>query len=346
VSPQDSRADPPLAGVPNGGPSTEVLRDTPPERRSRLRPRSVLALAFQLICVAYVVRVIYTERGELRHAVDLDLGSIAVLFALMFIGHLQRTFEFTYMLRRLNVAEPFREGFLLTGAGYLLNYLPFNAGLVMRAAVLKRDHSLPYAKYLALVTVNALINLAVAAVLGVVSVVTADGVDSASLPLLSFYSLALLGAFALVFLPRTWIPDRPGFVYGRLRSLADGMAALRTGGRGLVVPIALAFSKVCMAGVRMWICFGVLGTNITVLEAGMLASTTVLFTLVNVTPGNLGLRELALAALSTQLGNDYARGIAAASIDRVVLLAYTLVAGLPGLYALRGRGPFRAREGA
>ena len=92
------------------------------------------------------------------------------LFALMGVSHTQRTYEFTYMLKRLGVHEPFREGFLLTGAGFLLNHLPFNVGLVMRAAVLKRDHALPYASYLALVTVNALINLAIAALLGLASV--------------------------------------------------------------------------------------------------------------------------------------------------------------------------------
>ncbi len=345
MSPQDSRADRPLPGAPNGVSSSTEASDAPSEARSRFRPRAVLVLLFQLACVAYVAHVLYAERAELGHAVDLDARSIAALVALMFVGHLQRTFEFTYMLRRLDVHEPFAEGFLLTGAGFLLNYLPFNAGLVMRAAVLKRDHALPYAKYLALVTVNALLNLSVAAVIGVTSVVSSDGFGVGSLPLLSFYTLAFMGAMALVFLPRAWIPDRSGFVFGRLRSLADGMTALRTGG-GILVPIGLAFSKVCMAGLRMWICFGVLGTNISVLQAGMLASTTVLFTLVNVTPGNLGLRELALAVLSTQLGADYGRGIAAASIDRIVLLAYTVVAGLPGLYALRRRGPFRSREGS
>ncbi|HEX6273143.1 MAG TPA: hypothetical protein VFZ53_08890, partial [Polyangiaceae bacterium] len=60
--------------------------------------------------------------------------------------------------------------------------------------------------------------------------------------------------------------------------------------------------------------------------------------------GNLGLREVVMAAVSTQLGASYAVGMAAASIDRVVLLFYTVGTGLPGLYALRRRGPFRAEK--
>jgi uncharacterized protein (TIRG00374 family) len=100
--------------------------------------------------------------------------------------------------------------------------------------------------------------------------------------------------------------------------------------------------KIVVAGFRMWLCFGALGQDVPILAAGLLASTTIVFSLINVTPGNLGLRELALAAIATQLGSSYAVGMAAASVDRVVLLAYTVVAGVPGLWALRKRGPFQS----
>jgi len=61
-----------------------------------------------------------------------------------------------------------------------------------------------------------------------------------------------------------------------------------------------------------------------------------------VATSNLGLREVAMAAVSTLVGTSYEVGIAAASIDRAVLLLYTVVSGLPGLYSLRRRGPFKA----
>jgi uncharacterized membrane protein YbhN (UPF0104 family) len=63
-----------------------------------------------------------------------------------------------------------------------------------------------------------------------------------------------------------------------------------------------------------------------------------------VTPGNLGLREVAMAGVSTLLGSSYEVGIAAASIDRAVLLVYTVISGLPGVYSLRRRGPFKASD--
>ena len=305
------------------------------------RLRGFVGLLLQLACVAYVARVLWRERAELSTAFDLSAGAIISLLALMAVAHVQRAYEFTYMLRRLGVKEPFGEGFLLTGAGFLLNHLPFNAGLVMRATVLKRDHALPYTSYLALVMVNALMNVAMAAVVGLVTVAfTAHG--RGTLPLLAAFAAMLVGAVTLAFLPVSWVPEGSHFLWRRLRMLGSGIALLRGNTSNLLLLAALAFTKVVVSAVRVSICFGALHAYLSPLPAALLSSTTIVFSLVNVTPGNLGLREVAMAAVSTVIGSSYQVGMAAASIDRAMLLAYTVVSGLPGLYALRRRGPFKA----
>jgi uncharacterized membrane protein YbhN (UPF0104 family) len=319
-----------------------ALASEPP--RAEVRPsrlRGILSLIFLLVCVAYVARVLYRERAELRGALELSVGAIAALFLLNGVAHLQRTYEFTYMLRRLGVREPFGEGFLLTGAGFLLNHLPFNAGLVMRATVLKRDHALPYASYLALVMVNALVNVAMSAIIGLLCVAFATARSHVEWPLVLMFGAMLAGAIGLAFIPSSWVPARSGFVWNRLRTLGTGIRLVRGDAANLALLAFLAFTKVAVAAVRMWICFGALKSVLSPLAAALLSSTTIVFSLVNVTPGNLGLREVAMAGVSTLLGTSYEIGMGAASIDRAVLLAYTVVSGLPGLYSLRRRGPFK-----
>jgi uncharacterized membrane protein YbhN (UPF0104 family) len=329
-----------------------VLPEAPPDQaappaasRSRSRWRGLAVLALELVCIGYVARVLFRERAELAKAFTLEASSLFVLFALMGVAHLQRAYEFTYMLRRLGVREPFGEGFLLTGAGFLLNHLPFNAGLVMRATVLKRDHALPYASYLSLVSVNALVNIAVAAVLGLTTVALRKPFEPASaLPLLGVFGAMLVGAILGLSIPPAWIPTGQSFLLRRLGVFVQGSAKVRGNALQLAWLACLACTKIIVAGVRMWICFGALGADVSVLSLGLLASMTIVFSLVNITPGNLGLRELALAAIATELGSSYAVGMAAASIDRVVLLIYTVVAGVPGLFTLRRRGPFRTES--
>ncbi len=326
--------------------ATEVVAepattDPAPVKSKRSRLYSFLALALQIGCVLYIGKVLFEQRAELARAFELDWTALTALLLLSAVTHVQRTYEFTYMLRRLGVHEPFRDGFWLTGAGFLLNQLPFNAGLVMRASVLKRDHSLSYTSYLALVLVNALMNVTVAAILGIVVVLLTPMSQGALVGLSVLFGAIVAGAALVFWLPAGWIPSGENFVVRKLRTLTTGISLIRRG-RAIALLFVLAISKVVVAAVRMWICFGALGVDIAPLAAALLASITVLSTLFNITPGNMGLRELALAGLSTHLSASYSVGMAAASIDRVVLLVYTVVTGLPGLYKLRKRGPFKS----
>ena len=256
----------------------------------------------------------------------------------MFVAHLQRTYEFTYMLRSLGVREPFLQGFLLTGAGFLLNNLPLSAGLVMRAAVLKRDYALSYTRYLSLVTVNALVNVALAALLGLGALWFSGSLRSTgSLALPAVFASILIGSVGVVCWPTKFLPTGQAYVWRRARAFLEGVVELRGNGGRLLWLGVLAACRIAVAGLRVWICFAAVGTEISPFAASALASTAILFTLFNVTPGNLGLRELAMGGVTAALGSSYAFGIAAASIDRVVLLGYTVVSGLPGIWSLRSR---------
>jgi uncharacterized membrane protein YbhN (UPF0104 family) len=256
----------------------------------------------------------------------------------MFVAHLQRTYEFTYMLRSLGVREPFFQGFLLTGAGFLLNSLPLNAGLVMRAAVLKRDYALSYTRYLSLVTVNALVNVALAAVLGLGALwFSGSRQPPGWLALSAAFAAILVGSVAVVCWPPNLLPTGQAYVWRRARAFLEGVVELRGNGGRLLWLGVLAAGRTAAAGLRVWICFDAVGVAISPFAAMVLASTSILFTLFNVTPGNLGLRELAMGAVTAALGSSYAVGIAAASIDRVVLLGYTVLSGVPGIWSLRSR---------
>jgi uncharacterized membrane protein YbhN (UPF0104 family) len=301
--------------------------------------------AVQLACVAFVAYTLWKDRHELTAAFRLTLSAVLGLVALMLLGHIQRTFEFTYMLRRLGVREPFADGFWLTGAGFLLNHLPLNMGFVMRAVVLRRDHALPYSAYASLTLVNIVTSIAVAASVGLTGVVIGSG-GSRPLNLPVFLGLAglIVGSVLVLWMPVVPPSAGNGFVWRQLRNLAAGVALIRGNGSALFVLVLISLTKVIALGFRLGICFHVLGHSIPAFDLALLAGVQNLMALVNVTPGNLGLREMAVALMTGQTGVSQAIGMAAASIDRVVSIAYMVATGLPGISKLRNRGPLAARE--
>jgi uncharacterized membrane protein YbhN (UPF0104 family) len=308
-------------------------------RAARGRWRTLVAALLQVACVGFVAATIWTRMAELKAAFHLGLPALLSLIALMAIAHAQRAAELTYLLRRLAVRESFGEGFLLSGASFLLNHLPLNPGVLVRALVLRREHELPYTAFLSLTMLNALINVAVAAACALV-LLLASGLQQVST---AWGVVAVLGGVVVMAVLVIWVPmpttsETGGILSRQLRAAVGALAAMRGSGLSIVVLALLALSKIAALGVRMSICFAAVGATVPASVCLLLAATTIALSVVNITPGNLGLREMVLAAVSAQLGSSHVLAMAAASVDRVVSLAYAVVAGLPGLYALKRKG--------
>jgi uncharacterized membrane protein YbhN (UPF0104 family) len=300
-------------------------------------------LLAQVVCVAFVAHTLWKNRAELEAMPPVHITDVLLLLGLNVIGHLQRTVEFTYMLRKLNVREPFGEGLLLTGAGFLLNHLPLNAGFIMRAVVLQRDHQLPYAAYVSLTMVNAVVNVGVCALVSLSGLAFAPNLMVASPYLVWVLAGLLLAAVLSLYVPALLAPRRNDWLSRQIRALAQGVAMLRGNGTAVLIMAAIALTKVGILSLRFAICFKMLAMPMSALGNLFVAVTQNLLAIVNVTPGNLGLREIVLSMVAGELGTSRTVGLAAASIDRVVSLSYVLLVGLPGIYSLKGRARSTAR---
>jgi uncharacterized membrane protein YbhN (UPF0104 family) len=297
--------------------------------------RRALALGIGAGSVAYLGNVLWASRVELAHALDIDSKLLAILFLLMLGSHVQRTLEVNYVLYRLRVREPFVDGFLLNGAALLLNYLPLSAGSVARAVVLRRKYSLSYVQYVSALMVASIMNAEVAAVCGGIAALSLARTPEAAAPVAAFFgTVAVAGAIALS-LPGSWMPTGEGTLQRQLRRLVDGVTLIRDGGAGLLPLAASSAAKLTLNTLRLWVCFDALGQDMSLMAAVLLGATAITASLVNVVPGNIGVRELVLGAVSGLVGGSPVLGMAAASLERAVTLAYTILAGLPGVYYAR-----------
>jgi uncharacterized membrane protein YbhN (UPF0104 family) len=308
-----------------------------PEARPS-RSRVVVVGLVQLVCVALVARALWSNRDELSSMPHIAAGPFVMLFALNVVGHLQRTLEFTYMLRRLGVREPFGEGFLLTGAGYLLNHLPLNAGFIMRAVVLRRDHALPYSSYVSLTMVNAVVNVGVGALVSALVLGLGGSASTSKSAVIAGLLAMVLASLLTLYLPALPFPRTANWFGQQLQKLAQGVRMIRGSGSAIAVLALLALTKMFALTLRFAICWHVLGQPISLRAALLVAVAHNLLAIVNVTPGNLGLRELVISVLSGELGSSRTIGLAAASVERAVSLLYAVLVGLPGVHSLRNRG--------
>lgn len=313
-----------------------MLEPPPPPITARPNPnsrsvRSLVSSAIGLVAIAALARVLYERRAELLHALDVDAGSLALLAALVLSSQAQRAFEFQFMLGRLGVKERFRDSLLLTGAAQLLNYLPFSAGSVARAVALRRRHSLAYSAYVSALMVAALVSAGVSGASGLAASLALP-TPSAQLALL--FGAVLAGACVALLLVTFKMPTGTSAVHLALKRFEEGSVLMRSSG-SVAVLAATSCTKLLWSAARLAVCYHAFGETPSLPALVLLGSAGVITSLVNLTPGNLGLRELALGALTAALGGTLEHGVAAASLERAATLACTMMIGLPGLGYLR-----------
>jgi uncharacterized membrane protein YbhN (UPF0104 family) len=310
-----------------------VSKGRPAVSRAR-KARTVVGVLIGLGCVTFLGRHLWVWREEVGHAFELRPSTLALLAFFVFAAHAQRALEFNYMLRRLSAKEGLGDSFLLTAVALLLNNFPFSAGSAARAVALQKKHNLHYASYLSALIISALVNAQTAATLGFVMCLAVLPTGGPRDSLVTLFGVAALGGTLAMLAPTSYVPGGETFFARHVRRLIEGLRLIRGRG-GLLVLIATSAAKLLFNTMRLWLCFRAMGLTLPAEYVALLGSAAVMISVVNLVPGNIGLRELLVGALSGAMGFSPALGMAAATIDRAVVLSYTFVVGVPSLLAIR-----------
>ncbi len=166
-------------------------------------------------------------------------------------------------------------GFELAVVQTMGNYLPFSAGLVAKAVVLKRRYHLPYDTYSVVSFYTYIVAVTTSGFLGLVALWRL----MPERPLLASGFAAMASTIILLYVPMQWPLDRlfrTGFDWVGLRRRFRGIV-----GRVLLLYVGL----LVLSAVRLVLAFGVFDHPIGLGAAGLLSSGSILSRRVNLTPG-------------------------------------------------------------
>ena len=321
-------------------------RDPPPAARSvpswvrRWLPWAVVVAA--VAATAWLA----ARRGEdLALLGAIDAGAVALLVALQAMYLVMQSGRFHVVLVQLaDRPVGFWPWLRLFVVGRFLNLFVPQAGNVYRGVELKRRFDVRYTRFFA-AFVNApwvamVLNFAFGAVL-LGALQPSGSVSGVPLWLaLGAAAVATAGApfvFArlLPLVPQRvrWVAWLHGRLGEMLRVTLTSLRDARYVGR-VVAWTAAAFVQ---AVVMLWVCFAALGVTVGLAEVVAFYVLLQLATYVAITPGNLGLQELAFAGLATGMGGGAVEGVLVSGLVRVSGVLALVAAALPlgGVEALR-----------
>ena len=305
-------------------------------RRTKLKRG--LQIALEVLVVGYLVYYFSTQAEKLERVLSLRAADAAALIGLGLAGSLVRSWELKYLVGRLGGRIPFWQAASLTTGCTLLNYLPMNAGMILKARVLKKRVGVQYAHFVSLTAGQLLITVVGGATLGLIVLAASWGTSGPGRwAVAGVFAAALVACLAAFHVPASSISRGPGWVKTALRDFLDGLASIRQHRSGLLVLLLLSNVKLLLLAVKFRICFSVLGVEATFLGCIVLAVLAVFTTLAAITPAGLGVREVLVGVAAAVAGLSFEVGVTAAALDRVIVTLTNLVSGVAGLAILRAR---------
>ncbi len=320
----------------------------------RLRPlKKPASWLFGAMLLGLAVRLLAKNPEPLRQLVALPGWMAGVLLPLALLNFVFLAWRMALAVGLSTTVEvPARTWLRVVVLGQFLNLMVPQLGNLYRGVTLKRDHGVSYTAYATgLITFVWLDTTFGFGLCVLVLAVLEPGLRLGSIPVLPALSVLILVLLSAPIVAAKLLSVMP-LGSGRLaRVRTRANALLLTAGSCLRNPsFLLKFMTVCalvMAdqSLILWFCFQVVGLVIDPETAVLFQALVKLSNQVVITPGNLGLTELAFGVLgSAAHGGSMEYGIAAALVFRMLFTSIVIVAGvmLGGVGLLRSRSVTRA----
>jgi uncharacterized membrane protein YbhN (UPF0104 family) len=280
---------------------------------------------------------IWRHREELTSAAAISPFYL-VLCALSTAGYLTADGLLTYVIVRrlgggIRLFECLSLSVTSTGTNILM---PVQLGTVGRALYLKQHHNFDYSAFLATIVATQVLVVivssmyAAAALAWMLFVEHRPGLGT----LLAMSVFCLVISVLACFLPRLSIKGH--WILNRITEVADQFYCLRAQPAFLAYLGALAALKVGGVILAFWTACAGIGVGLSFVEAAAVESLGTLATIINVTPGSIGIYEAVVAFVGARAASIIpAQIVMAALVLRGVLLVMLLILTPLGIYFLR-----------
>jgi hypothetical protein len=303
---------------------------------------------FGAVLLGLAVRLLAKNPEPLRQLVELPAWMVAALLPLALLNSVFQAFRMALAVGLSTPVEvPARTWLRVVMLGQFLNLMVPQLGNLYRGVTLKREYGVTYTAYATgLFTFVWLDTTFGFGLCILVLAVLQPGLQLGSVPVLPVLGIVLTMLLSAPIAAAKLLGAMP-LGSGRLaRAQARANGLLTTAGNCLQKPrFLLKFMAVCalvMAeqALILWLCFRVVGLAIDAETAVLFQTLIKLSNQVVITPGNLGLTELAFGVLgSAARGGSMEYGIAAALVFRTLFTSIVVVVGvlLGGIGLLRSR---------
>lgn len=311
------------------------------------RYKKIIRWVLAIFCLTYIVWFFTQNTDELATVSRLHPLSIIAITCLAVLSHVIYSYRFRIILRKCSgSAVPFWPWLKIVLLGRFLTAFAPQAGNIYRSVCLKKKYQVPYTRYassfFSFAWMDTCLNIlyTIAVVLAVKPDLRLTNFNALYLLIILTIAVAAIPVIlVLIFQTIRFRNNRLAWLHAKLSEmLTVSVSSVKDPAYMLKIILTgiIAFANTLAV---LYLCFLSIGIPASLPILALFYVLLKLSTQILITPGNLGIRELAYGILSDQMNIGMAQGILVSVIIRVIGTSVTIILGsfCGGLDLLRHR---------
>ncbi|MDD3334097.1 MAG: lysylphosphatidylglycerol synthase transmembrane domain-containing protein [Eubacteriales bacterium] len=294
--------------------------------------KKALSMALFVLLMGALIWYVYQNREDMGRLLTLDGSSAALMLFFALCGCVMNCVYHRIILSVFRVPLSLTDwvGVVFT-ANAMAYVLPLRADLVFSAAYYKKTKGLSYVKSVSMAAGNIVFGVAFALLQMLAALVCTGIIDQVWSPVLwLIWGVGMVCLVAFLVVALVLQDHQPRFVakYKLVRDVIDGFNALLRSPHMLWQLLLCLIVNNLFQMLLYMVCFHAIGQEVTVYQALFYNSVSWLSTIMNIVPGNIGIKEGVMGMAASLMGSmEGITGVTVSLLQRVAVMIVYIVGG-------------------
>ncbi|MBA64832.1 MAG: hypothetical protein CMG55_03420 [Candidatus Marinimicrobia bacterium] len=294
-----------------------------------------IQIIIEIGIVFFLINYFYENRGELYRISLINIKDTILLLMFVLIGNILRSFQLRAFINALGSKISFLDSIWVTVGSTLLNYIPMNFGMLIKARIMKKKIGIKYSYFASLTIADILITLCMGSLLSIIFLIYKNlNFNKDLFLIISLCVFIIIISIIIFIIPRSISSYFKGSIAYYLSAYLDGIIEIKRM-KNLFLISSFVIFRLFLVAIQFFICFKSLGINISLSESILFSSISAILLIIPVTPGGIGFREVIVGLISSASGMNFEIGVLASSIYQVATIFIHISIGVPGLLILK-----------
>lgn len=281
--------------------------------------KKMLSVLFLVCIVAAGIIYYVTHKEDFYLITSVSTSALVVLSALFIVISLCLGLQLKIIMNHYHLDIGFLECYGLSRTSSFINLLlPFGGGMSFKAIYLKKLLKLRYSSFIASMAIANIIKIMIFALAAVFFVLPLGGV-------LSSVSIITFSASLLFLLLGHKLKKLDNTSAGHVIQVINEWQKIKEDRSTIAKLVCLSLFFFAATSVSIYLSFQAFSVDISVRAGGTIAAFTSITGLLNLVPGNLGIREALFIIISRTYGIGINESAHAAALGRLVQIIWTFI---------------------